>query len=208
MKPNDLKGLKAFKIDLITAQVQPNKHALAPNTPITNDTMPSFGITPLLAKYTQYADQQSDRPAPKPLKHRRDEDASLITGYSIDQPIALPLVLDTQTGQYRASFRCGGVSKAQIKQLRDGLMRSLATLDLHAINRETARTLLLAFIDQRPGTCVRIIHGQGEGILKQCIRAWLAEHPAVLGFTESLPKHGGSGALWVLLRPSETSNQR
>ena len=43
----------------------------------------------------------------------------------------------------------------------------------------------------------------GQGILRQEISTWLTQAPLkriVLAFTTALPRHGGSGAVYLLLR--------
>ncbi len=53
-----------------------------------------------------------------------------------------------------------------------------------------------------------VVVGKGRGspdgipVLAPAVRAWLAEHPAlVAGFEEAPPREGGTGALLVRLRP-------
>ena len=57
--------------------------------------------------------------------------------------------------------------------------------------------------------CVLLIPGRGKnsplgvGVLKKEVQHWLTREPlkrVVLAFCTALPKHGGTGALYVLLR--------
>ena len=55
-------------------------------------------------------------------------------------------------------------------------------------------------------TRVRIIHGKGRGsgprgpVLKKSVNLWLRKHDAVLAFCSARAPHGGTGAIYVLLR--------
>ena len=56
--------------------------------------------------------------------------------------------------------------------------------------------------------CLLILHGKGErstprALLKSHVSAWLPQLPAVMAMHSAERRHGGSGALYVLLRKSE-----
>jgi DNA-nicking Smr family endonuclease len=54
--------------------------------------------------------------------------------------------------------------------------------------------------------CVRVTHGKAARLdgkrpmLKSHVNTWLRQHPQVLGFVSCQAKHGGTGALYVLLK--------
>ncbi len=53
--------------------------------------------------------------------------------------------------------------------------------------------------------CVLIIHGKGGrkgkvALIKTHTHHWLKQFPQILGFVSALPKHGGTGAVYVLLK--------
>jgi len=54
--------------------------------------------------------------------------------------------------------------------------------------------------------CVRVVHGKASGasdkpaLLKSRVNSWLRQHPEVLGFASCQPRHGGTGAVYVLLK--------
>jgi DNA-nicking Smr family endonuclease len=84
----------------------------------------------------------------------------------------------------------------------------MASLDLHGMTVDTARTRLSMFIQQAQQhniRCVRVVHGQGlgsvlgHGRLKHHSRHWLAQMPAVNAFIEAPNSEGGAGAVLVLL---------
>jgi DNA-nicking Smr family endonuclease len=94
-------------------------------------------------------------------------------------------------------------------RLRRGLLEIEARLDLHGDTQEAARRRLDAFIERaRAGNrrCVLVITGRGVrsgGVLRQMVPRWLGETPnreRVLAYADAQPRHGGHGALYVLLR--------
>jgi DNA-nicking Smr family endonuclease len=105
-------------------------------------------------------------------------------------------------------FRRPGVPERTFRTLRQGKFSIEDEIDLHGLGRETARKVLQDFIgacvDRRLG-CVRVIHGKGtrsgpDGpVLKASVQQWLARWDAVLAFTTAQRRHGGTGAVYVLL---------
>ena len=102
-----------------------------------------------------------------------------------------------------------GLNRMTLRKLRHGEWRIQDELDLHGLNSEEARRLLVEFLHgatQRGLRCINVIHGKGwrsegrDGILKVHTRHWLAQHPQVLAFCEAPPNAGGGGAVWVLLK--------
>lgn len=107
-------------------------------------------------------------------------------------------------------------------RLRRGEMEIEGRLDLHGLNREDARGALERFIAAaaaREKRCLLVITGKGrgglesggrengEGVLRRCVPEWLAEGPAaplVLRVCPARPRHGGTGAFYVLLRRKRT----
>lgn len=109
------------------------------------------------------------------------------------------------------SYRSPGVQERVLRQLRRGGFRLEAELDLHGYSRDRARLEVSQFLarcrelDRR---CVRIIHGKGNGspnsgpVLKQALDGWLRKIRDVVAFCSARPTDGGTGAIYVLLRPS------
>ena len=106
-------------------------------------------------------------------------------------------------------FRRPGVSLQTLKQLGRGRFSIAAELDLHGLTRLEARDALkdlIAAATRSGATCVRVIHGKGSGsgpggpVLKHAVCEWLARWDDVLAFTSAAPRHGGTGAVYVLLR--------
>ena len=111
--------------------------------------------------------------------------------------------------EQRLKFTAPGVQNKVLEKLRKGFFGIQSELDLHGLNSTAAQHQLLEFLDASQETghhCVQIIHGKGyrslEGkpVLKNHINKWLRQHKSVLAFCSTPQKHGGSGAVWVLLR--------
>lgn len=106
------------------------------------------------------------------------------------------------------SFRKSVDHRMQLK-LKNGDIRYQDRIDLHGMLLAQARESLIYFMQtsqQRGLKCVLVIHGKGTntksniGQIKQQIPHWLEQLDCVLSFTSALPKHGGTGAMYVLLR--------
>lgn len=96
----------------------------------------------------------------------------------------------------------GGLQHKTLKDLRTGKIAISAEMDLHGMTVEESRKALLRFIQhalRNHYRCVRIIHGKGK-ILKNHIGNWLQQIDPVLAFSSAIPKHGGTGAVYVILK--------
>lgn len=102
-----------------------------------------------------------------------------------------------------------GLNRMTLRKLRRGEWPIQDELDLHGLNTDEARRLLVEFLQDatnRGLRCINVIHGKGwrsegrEGVLKVRTRHWLTQHPQVLAFCEAPPDAGGGGAVWVLLK--------
>jgi DNA-nicking Smr family endonuclease len=101
-----------------------------------------------------------------------------------------------------------GVDGQTLKHLSRGERRVEAVIDLHGMTLQDAYSALLRFIEiQAAGgkRCLLVITGKGgpdrPGRLKLEVPLWLEGwKPPVLAVTNAQPKHGGAGALYVLLQ--------
>lgn len=110
------------------------------------------------------------------------------------------------TGQVR------GLDAKIFRKLRTGEYSVQGHLDLHGMNADQAKIAVIDFLRRsymEGKRCVLLIPGRGknsplgQGILRQELTAWLTQAPLkriVLAFTTALPKHGGSGAVYLLMR--------
>jgi DNA-nicking Smr family endonuclease len=100
-----------------------------------------------------------------------------------------------------------GYQKRLLNRLRRGHYSVADTIDLHHMDVETARRVLLDFLEmslQRQYGSVRVIHGKGLRSrdiprLKALTRRILRKHPRVVAFASCRPVDGGHGATDVLL---------
>ena len=109
-------------------------------------------------------------------------------------------------------FMRSGLQHNTFKKLKQGKLLPETDLDLHGYTVEQARVILLDFVQSCIDEYIRVVvitHGHGEyrerpALLKSCVNHWLKEIDDVLAFHTAQPKHGGSGATYVLLRQSKT----
>lgn len=100
-------------------------------------------------------------------------------------------------------------------RFKKGDMPIEATLDLHGMTQESAHIALAAFIARARAAgrrCLLVITGKGRragsggestGVLRANVPRWLNGadlRPHVLAITHARPRHGGEGALYVLLK--------
>jgi len=106
-------------------------------------------------------------------------------------------------------FSRDGIGYKQMHQLKTGNMIIEDHLDLHGLSIPQARKLIVEFLhfSQRTGArCVKIVHGKGYKaaqhypVIKNKVNSWLRQHPDVLAFHSAIPKDGGTGAVYVLLK--------
>ncbi len=115
-----------------------------------------------------------------------------------------------------------GLDRRSSERLRKGQMEIDGRLDLHGLTRAAAERQLRSFITTAQGQgkrCVLVITGKGSstkktddapfmvpqkpGILREAVPKWLQGpelRHLVIDIRAAQPKHGGSGALYVLLR--------
>jgi len=102
-----------------------------------------------------------------------------------------------------------GVQDSQIRRMKAGQIAFEGSLDLHGMCVEKARATLREFIDEAlrlEVRCVRVTHGKAarldgkKPMIKSHVNTWLRQHDKVLGFTSCVAKHGGTGAIYVLLK--------
>jgi DNA-nicking Smr family endonuclease len=104
-----------------------------------------------------------------------------------------------------------GLDRRKAERLSRGKLPIEATLDLHGLRQVEAHRRLEAFLAdcQAAGKrCVLVVTGKGlhkeeGGVLRGAVPHWLNEAPnrgRVLSFDYAQQKHGGTGALYILLR--------
>lgn len=115
------------------------------------------------------------------------------------------------------SFRRDGIQNGVFRRLQQGSYDIDATLDLHGLTIEQARTEVFRFIRDCLHYDVRfalITHGKGRGnkdgipLLKSFLARWLPMFEEVMGFHSAQKWHGGAGAVYLLLKKSEAAKQK
>jgi DNA-nicking Smr family endonuclease len=132
--------------------------------------------------------ERDDRSVLRELLEHNDESAELETGEEL-------------------IFLRPGQQKRILRRLRRGYYSAADTIDLHHMDVDTAKQVLLDFLDQvldRQLSCVRIVHGKGLRSrtlprLKMMTNRVLRKHPRVVAFASCRPVDGGTGATDILL---------
>ena len=115
---------------------------------------------------------------------------------------------------YVLAFKRPGIQNGVFRKLKQGRYEAESRLDLHRMTAEIARRAIFEFMEESHHFGLRsvlVIHGKGESkadqerisILKGCVDHWLRDLPVVQAFHSAQPRHGGTGAVYVLLRKSE-----
>ena len=147
------------------------------------------------------------KPKPKARARFRREDEQAVLEESLQADID-----EIETGAGEAlRFQRPSVGRRTMRKLSRGNFAVQDEIDLHGMTVPEAKSALREFVDgavARGHTCVRIVHGKGLGsgergpVLKVKVNNWLRRWDAVLAFVSTRQVHGGTGAIYVLLRRS------
>ena len=113
---------------------------------------------------------------------------------------------DNQLGASdKISYNAPGIRDKVLRQLRQGKLRIEANCDLHGMNIAVAEEVLAEFLHscvQSRLKCIRIVHGKSgkHAIIKSWCAQLLRNDPRVLAISSCIPPHGGTGAVYVLLK--------
>ena len=110
-------------------------------------------------------------------------------------------------------FKRPGIQNGVYRKLRLGYYQVDARLDLHRIVVKQAREEVFSFIEEATRLGLRtllIVHGKGQSksqsdqtaVLKGYVNHWLQHLDQVQAFHSAQPQHGGTGAVYVLLKKS------
>lgn len=114
---------------------------------------------------------------------------------------------------YVLDFKRPGIQNGVYKKLRLGKYDVEARLDLHRLTVKQARDETHNFVKEAMELGLRtllIMHGKGQrksevertAVLKGYINRWLQDLDDVQAFHSAQPVHGGTGAVYVLLKKS------
>lgn len=180
----------------------------------------------MMDEESNFASEVSDV---KPLEHDRAEVRKVVEetpGIIVRRRLAVakrlvndPLASDHVSllgPQDLIEYRGHGMQHGVYRKLRQGLYEIEARLDLHRMTIEQARKEVFAFIQgcyKYELRTVLILHGKGErnpdkvALLKSHLAVWLPQLDFVLAAHSAQKHHGGSGAVYVLLKKGERSKQ-
>jgi len=153
-------------------------------------------VRPLAPGRAARPPEESVEPRVAPARPRR------LVSAPVKQPASLPPL---------APGDSPGVDRGTAEKFRRGQFSVEARLDLHGMTQEEAHRALARFIKRGHEDGMRtvlVITGKGgfgdaRGVLREAVPRWLNEsdlRPRVLSCAWAQPKHGGAGALYVLLR--------
>jgi DNA-nicking Smr family endonuclease len=104
-----------------------------------------------------------------------------------------------------------GIDRRHLVRLRRGEHEIDRDVDLHGMTTAEAKRALRAEVERAHAAgerCLLVVHGRGlhseaGPVLREGVIAWLGAEPLaarVMAFTSALPRDGGPGATYVLLR--------
>lgn len=146
-----------------------------------------------------------ERPPAEPDARMTRADLEAVLAEMRDGPLD-PHALETDE---ELAFRQPGVQDSVLRKLKRGQYSVQGELDLHGFTADAAKVEVALFLQEaqrRHWRCVRIIHGKGRRsghggpVLKTKVAHWLRQRRDVLAYASAQPAHGGSGAVYVLLR--------
>lgn len=115
-------------------------------------------------------------------------------------------------------FKRPGIQNGVYRKFKQGRYEAEARLDMHRMTVVQARLEVFGFLEECYELGLRsilMIHGKGGSkaeqdncaVLKAYVNLWLREMEMVQAFHSAQPRHGGTGAVYVLLRKSEEKKQ-
>ncbi len=146
---------------------------------------------------------RSEKPITKPIKRVADERHA-----DLNMTSTLPDQIRLKVGE-ELYFKRDGVQSRLFQKLKRGHLQIEDELDLHGMTIALAEQALFQFLAKACAgscRCIHIIHGKGNGskngipILKAKLKYWLRQHSGVLAFCPSRQHHGGTGAVYVLMK--------
>lgn len=185
-----------------------------PASPAPAPAEPDVDDATLFARATKGVKRiQAEAPPPPAPVRRPDENvlrrrAAAVTEDAPGAPISdTAAMMHVCQPEEVLSFARNGVQLRVMHKLRQGQPHWQAAVDLHGATVDEAREAVLELLREgrREGLqCVKVVHGKGlmngQALLKTCVNGWLRQLPDVLAFASALPRDGGAGAVYVLLK--------
>ncbi len=159
-------------------------------------------VRPLARRKSATAPAPAPTPSPAPIKKAKSADRPP-PALRPKAPPPSAAVPDISHGW------AAGIDRRSAERLRRGRLPIEGRLDLHGMTQAAAVERLAEFIARAEAAgkrCVLVITGKGlasGGVLRDQVPRWLNLPPnraRVLAFDYAQQQHGGSGALYVLLK--------
>jgi DNA-nicking Smr family endonuclease len=181
-------------------------------------------VAPLTAKTQKKARHQGDqldalKELPKSVSLKQLERRYAALGISRTPTIdPNPLTLgEVEPLEPRAfvEWKKDGVQHEVFSRLKHARYPIEGSLDLHRLSVKQAREAMFKFFrlaEAKRWRTVLIAHGRGEvsatrARLKSYVTHWLGQMPNVIAYSSADPRHGGTGAVLILLRKSARAKE-
>ena len=169
------------------------------------------GVVPLRRESRVELRDRNRKTRDSSLEHRR---RAAVQGKERDRNSLTEDGVEPLDHWYVLEFKRPGVQNGVFRKLKQGRYEAEARLDLHRMTAAVARREIFEFIEDSHQLGLRsvlVIHGKGESkaererssILKGCTDHGLRQRAIVQAFHSAQPRHGGTGAVYVLLKKSE-----
>lgn len=114
------------------------------------------------------------------------------------------------------AWKKAGVQHEVFRKLKAGKYPIEARLDLHRLTVKEARAEVFRFIalaHSRGWRTVLISHGRGErsptpARIKSYVAHWLQQMPDIIAYHSAIQPHGGTGAVYVMVRKSAAAREQ
>lgn len=175
-------------------------------------------VAPLPDRHSRRADarlgEKSVEPTPAQLE-RREVALGNRAPKADSNPLTLGEVPQLQPRDM-LEWKKDGVQKEVFARLKSARYPIEGSLDLHRLTVKEARAEVYGFFvlaEVKSWRTVLIAHGRGEysatpARLKSYLAFWLRELPQVIAFHSADRRHGGTGAVLVLLKKSARAKEQ
>ena len=170
------------------------------------------GVAPLQTKQRVHSDSASREVTPAQLERR---EAALGNRDRADpNPLTLGEVPQLEPHEI-LEWKKDGVQRGVFSRFKSGKYPLEASLDLHRKTVKEARVEVFKFFRLALGNgwrTVIIAHGRGEqsatpARIKSYVAAWLGEFPEVIAYRSAQNHHGGTGAVYVMLKKAPAAKE-
>jgi DNA-nicking Smr family endonuclease len=156
--------------------------------------------------------QREPEPQPRSCRLEQAPDEDLEVLASLADLVSGAAELDIRLTEQYVQGHLPGVGPELMERLSDGEFPIQDHLDMHGLGLVEARGELEGFLVAAQARGLRhvlVVHGRGLGspdgvpVLKQALGQWLTTkslRKRVLAFCSALPRDGGAGAMYLLLR--------